>query len=123
MERLKKWILTADLATAIGGFILMFFLEEIVLFFFPMEVMPTSVISLLYYVLGFSIGAFWIFNGIAYTTIKIFWNIIYQYLEVRIKDEFLDLTPWQRILFSSLLFLGYFTLLVMTFLAAVAIFH
>jgi uncharacterized membrane protein len=123
MGALKKWVLTADLITAIIGSVLIFFLEDIVLFIWPSEPMPESVIALLYYVLGFSIAAFWLFNGIAYATIKIFWNFVYDYLESNIKDEFKLLTFWQRIVLSIGLYLGLFALLVATFRAAVAIFH
>jgi hypothetical protein len=123
MNHLKKWLITADLATLIIGSVMMYFAEDVVRFFWPTEAMPSSVIALLYYVTIFSIAAFWIFNGISYATIKIFWHFIYDYFEEEIKTHFKLLKAWQKVVVSLSLYLGLFFLLVLTFSAAVAIFH
>jgi hypothetical protein len=123
MKNFKKWLITADMATLIIGSVMIYFSEDVIRFFWPTESIPTSVIALLYYVMIFSIAAFWVFNGIAYATIKIFFNAVYDYFEEEFTNQFKLLTPWQKLKTAASFFFALFFLLVFVFMAAIAIFH
>ena len=116
-SKLKKWIVNWDLLTLVLGGCLVYFAEDIVTVFYPLDPMPSSTISILYYGVFFTIATFWIFKGVAYYTIKISWNSMYQYLETKLDHDFQKITPCQRIVISLLFYLALPFILAITFLS------
>ena len=110
MKSLQKYILNFDGLTLVLGGILIYFIEDIVTFFFPTDSLPIETISILYYLLAFSIAAFWILKSIAYLSIKIAWNFAYQYLEYELDEDIKSLTSWQK----AKLFLGFYCFLLLS---------
>ena len=121
MDGFKKWVLNYDLITLLLGGLLMYFSESIVTILFPLDPIPSDTISLLYYYLFFSIAAFWIFKGIVYATIKIYWNKLYEYFENGFDLDFDELTVWQKVLISLSFYWLLFLSLVIIFAVSVSI--
>lgn len=121
MKGLKKWVLNYDFATLILGGLLVYFAEDIVTFFYPLDPIPAATISLLYYLLFFAIATFWIVKGIAYWTIKLAWHDMYVYLEEKLDDDLKLIKPWQRVLISLSFYLGLAFLLAIIFSATVSV--
>lgn len=120
MKSLKKWILNADAATLVLGALLMYFAEDIVLFFMPLEPLPSGIISILLYLTLFTVACFWAFKGLVYLTIKLYWNIFYDYLEFQFKKDFANLKPLPRVCIAASFYCFLFLVLAIIFHAAVS---
>lgn len=121
MKELKKWIFNFDFLTLILGGVLVYFAEDIVTLFYPLDPIPSATISILYYFLFFSIAAFWVLKGIAYWTIKLAWHNMYEYLEGQLDNDFKQLSPWQRTFTSLFFYLSLAFLLATIFCATVSV--
>ena len=120
-SKLKKWIVNWDFLTLVLGGFLVYFAEDIVTVFYPLDPIPAATISLLYYFVFFTIATFWIFKGVAYWTIKISWNSLYEYFEEKLDTDIDHLTSWQRAVISLSFYLGLAFLLAIIFLATVTV--
>lgn len=106
MKGFRKWFANFDSALVVLGAILIYFSESIVTFFYPLDPVPSGVISILMYLTMYSVAAFFLLNGLVYYTIKLYWVNFYDYFEGDFKEDFAALTKLQKVCISVFFYLG-----------------
>lgn len=101
-KKIKGW----DFTLLAASFLLMFYSENIVTFFFPFEPSPGR--SYLY-VLANSLTIFFFIISTCYLTYRLFYTPLYRFFEKDFENDFKYFTSWQKTLLS---FGAYFFLVV-----------
>ena len=119
MKWFRKWFRNWDLAMLAIGIALIYFSESIVTLMFPLDPMPVDVISVLIYMTIYTVAAFWLFKGIIYFTIKLYWDVIYQFFESDLAADFKELTKLQKVCIGVFFYLSLFFILALIFHASI----